>query len=477
MKRIILLASAWMFASLALSAQTTENFNSRSGVTIEQVKPHLQNNCWILSKFNTNSNGWNPSIEGDGGMVSEAGAISNPQSGIYTPLLEVPGYISISFKYKLDGSTNANVRRWVKIYLLNADNELQSRLDSFEITNANSQTVYNYSKAFNAGSGLYKVFIHYYGSGGEVRIAFDEINISAPKHYTAGCNSAPVAVNDIINGQANRSAHGYICSNDYDPNGDDFDCYIITNSAHGTVSMNADKSFSFAPNAGFTGNSTTFTYQICDNGNGALCSNIATVTINFPSGGFLPVSLIDFNGLYRDNGNVELNWATTFESNSKQFELERSLTGNSWETVGTVKAQGVSTVKKSYSFNDNVGRNTANKKDLYYRLKMVDNDGKTSVSRILVVRVYNTRSTKMISVSPNPAKNDIVANIQLNESSVVVLKVMANNGSEVMRKTVKLSQGSNSIMMEGTSKLTPGMYMLEVVVNSKERMLVKLVKE
>lgn len=427
--------------------------------------------------FNTNANGWDAGIEGDGAMVSENNALLLQQAGIFTPILEVPGYINISFKYKFSTPITGNVRRWIKIYLVNQYNEIQGQLDSVELTSNNGDVVYNYAKSFGAGSGLYRVYISYHGTGGDVKWAIDDIQLSASRYYAAGCNSAPVAVDDVINGQPNRSAHGYICNNDSDPNGDEFDCYIISNSAHGTVTLNADKSFTFTPNPGFTGNSTTFTYQICDHGAGTLCSNVATVTINFPSGAFLPVSLIDFNGLYRDNGNVELNWTTTFESNSKHFEVERSYTGNNWETAGTLKAQGVSTVKRNYSFNDNVGRNNANKKDIYYRLKMVDLDGKTSLSRILVVRVYNTRSTKMISVSPNPAKNDIVANIQLNEASVVVLKVLANNGSEVMRKSLKLSQGSNSVMMEGTSKLNPGLYVLEVIVNSKERMIVKLVKE
>jgi len=55
-------------------------------------------------------------------------------------------------------------------------------------------------------------------------------------------------------------------------------------------------------------------------------------------------------------------------------------------------------------FTDNVGRNTAIKKDLYYRLKLMDLDKKAHYSRILVVRVYNTQSVKMISVTPNRRK-------------------------------------------------------------------------
>jgi hypothetical protein len=243
--------------------------------------------------------------------------------------------------------------------------------------------------------------------------------------------------------------------------------------------MNTNGTFTFTPNAGFSGSSTHFTYKLCDQGLGVLCSNDATVTINFPTAAacILPVSLVDFNGLYRNNGKVELNWLTNFEQNSDRFEIERSFDGTDWQKVGVLKAQGISSVRKSYSFTDEAGRNTAIKKDLYYRLKQIDLDNKSAYSRILIVRVYNTQSTKMISVTPNPSKNDISVNVQLNEGSFIVMKVINTNGNEVMKKSLKASEGSNSFMLEGTSKLQRGMYALEVIVNSKERMIVKLMKE
>lgn len=478
MKRTtFLLATACTLFSLATTAQTNEDFNARPEAALTEVKGYLQDQCWYFNDFDINSANWNPGIEGDGAMVSAPGASTTASSGIYSPIVSVPGYITISFSYKFNKTLVSNQRRWIKIYLVNYENEIQSELDNLEFTSVSTTTTYTYNKSFSAGSGPYKVFISYTGEGGSTRVAIDQLHLSASRQYANGCNTPPVAVNDIVAGNANRTASGSICQNDYDVNGDLYDCYIVTNSPHGTVTLNYDKTFSFTPNPGFTGSSTSFTYQLCDYGYGPLCSNQATVTINFPTQGFLPVSLIDFSGIYRDNGLVELNWVSTFEQNSAQFIIERSYTGIEWETAGSVKAQGISTVRKAYRFTDEVGRNTANRKDIYYRLKMVDLDGKTAISRILVVRVYNTRSTKMISVSPNPAKNDIVANVQLNKASMVVVKVLNQQGAEVMRKSLKLQEGSNSIQMEGTSKLSPGMYVLEVIVNSNERLIVKLIKE
>ncbi len=133
-----------------------------------------------------------------------------------------------------------------------------------------------------------------------------------------------------------------------------------------------------------------------------------------------------FKGLYKDEGNVELSWANQLaEVNSDRFEIEEASTVLKWETVGSIKTGANSSARKTYSFIDKVGRNTVAKKDMYYRLKQVDLDARPSYySKLLIVRVYNTRALKMVSVSPNPAKNDIAVNVQLNEDSYIVMKVL-----------------------------------------------------
>lgn len=472
-----LLCVLCILISLATSAQTGENFNSRTSVPLNEVKNHLQNNCWTFVGFDVNANGWNANIEGDGAIVSQ----NNPSPNYFlTPVLNMNGRpIRISFTYKFNNFMADGVRRWLKIYAADANNNLVTMLDSVEFININNTTVYTYNKLRETPYTPHKIYIGYSGIGGSTAIAIDQLQISASTYYNGGCNAAPVAVNDNITGVSNRSATGIVVVNDSDPNGDLFSAYLVTPSPHGNVILNTNGNFTFTPNAGFNGSSTSFTYKICDQGMGVLCSNDATVNIQFPTSGtgILPVSLIDFNGFYKNDGKVELTWVTNFEQNSDRFEIERSFDGLAWEKVGTKKAQGVSSIKKSYSLTDDAGRNTAIKKDLYYRLKQIDLDSRSAYSRILIVRVYNTQSIKMISVTPNPAKNDIAVNIQLNESSFIVMKVINSSGTEVMKKSIKAGAGSGSYILEGTSKLQRGLYVLEVIINSKERMVIKLMKE
>jgi hypothetical protein len=99
------------------------------------------------------------------------------------------------------------------------------------------------------------------------------------------------------------------------------------------------------------------------------------------------------------------------------------------------------------------------------------------MSRLLVVRVYNTIAVKMMSVTPNPAKNDISVTAQLNENSYVAMKILNADGAIVLNKTSRAGAGATSWMIEGSHNLLPGAYTLDVTVNSKERMMVKLIKE
>ncbi|HEX6181726.1 MAG TPA: T9SS type A sorting domain-containing protein, partial [Chitinophagaceae bacterium] len=91
-------------------------------------------------------------------------------------------------------------------------------------------------------------------------------------------------------------------------------------------------------------------------------------------------------------------------------------------------------------------------------------------------RLFKTQTLKMLSVTPNPVVNDISVQVQLKQNSFVVMKVTNSSGLEVSRKSSRGNEGLNAFTLDGTNKLNPGVYMLEVIINSNERMSIKLVK-
>ncbi|MTI19728.1 tandem-95 repeat protein, partial [Fulvivirga sp. RKSG066] len=92
-------------------------------------------------------------------------------------------------------------------------------------------------------------------------------------------NDSPEAVNDLVNTALDTDVSGNVLTNDSDIESDLLTVNIspITGPTNGTVVLNADGTFIYSPDGGFTG-SDTFTYQVCDDGTPSACAT-ATVTI------------------------------------------------------------------------------------------------------------------------------------------------------------------------------------------------------
>jgi hypothetical protein len=199
-----------------------------------------------------------------------------------------------------------------------------------------------------------------------------------------------------------------------------------------------------------------------------------SVTANVPGkeNSWLAEHLVSFNAEY-DRRAVDLHWNLAGAKIGGHFNVERSLDGEHFEKIGEVNASNPSFSR--YGFTDEIKPSVARKNDLYYRLQQVDGEH-SSYSKVLIVRMFETHSVASISVTPDPTVNDIQVNVQLKASSFVVMKVTDAGGNEVMKKTAKADEGTNSYSLEGTNKLKPGNYKLEIIVNSNERMLMQLSK-
>src|ERR1700749_4598612 len=146
----LLFASALAALIQPAHAELGDNFNSRSGVRLSEVKGYLQGNCWFFSDFDVNRNGWAPKIEGDGAMVSGSGASSTERTGIYSPLLDMPAGVPLSFSYTFN--LPVQDRRWVKIYAADGNDKTVSLLDSLELTGSEAGHIYHYSKTLSIGA-------------------------------------------------------------------------------------------------------------------------------------------------------------------------------------------------------------------------------------------------------------------------------------------------------------------------------------
>ena len=85
---------------------------------------------------------------------------------------------------------------------------------------------------------------------------------------TITSNNPPDAVNDSYTTPFNTPLTDNVITNDSDPDGDNIivNTTPITNVSNGTLVLNANGTFTYTPNSGYTG-LDTFVYEICDDGN------------------------------------------------------------------------------------------------------------------------------------------------------------------------------------------------------------------
>src|SRR5262249_13054735 len=93
-------------------------------------------------------------------------------------------------------------------------------------------------------------------------------------------NHAPVAVDDLYTTRAGQppltvTAANGLLPNDTDSNDDPLTAVLVANPAHGKLVFNTDGSFTYTPNAGFSG-TDSFTYRAYD---AQALSNVATVSL------------------------------------------------------------------------------------------------------------------------------------------------------------------------------------------------------
>ncbi|WP_188315810.1 Ig-like domain-containing protein, partial [Chitinophaga agrisoli] len=121
-------------------------------------------------------------------------------------------------------------------------------------------------------------------------------------------NDAPVAVRDSVDVTEDLSSTGNVLTNDSDPEGDALTASLVTAPVNGAVVLNADGSFTYTPNANYTGLDSLI-YQACDNGTPSLCDT-ATLVFNVSAVNDAPIAVRDSVGVTEDvaaTGNVLTN--------------------------------------------------------------------------------------------------------------------------------------------------------------------------
>lgn len=252
----------------------------------------------------------------------------------------------------------------------------------------------------------------------------------------------------------------------------------ITSSAGQTIDMkltwpSSEEGTSFPTgNMNLHKDGTALNYNVAKSGTGPYFASYSGVSCcsQFSPGGNppVPVELTYFDVISEEKQNL-LTWETASELNNHFFEIEKSITGEDFISIGSVSGNGTTQTISKYSFSDyDVG---PNQMSYFYRLMQVDYDGTYSYSPIVVAN-RKIRTNTYLSASPNPISNEWCLNLSNGFNGDLLVEIFTQEGINIFHEMCQFEEG---ILVLENFDLSDGMFYAKVFIG-EQVLVTKVVK-
>jgi len=181
----------------------------------------------------------------------------------------------------------------------------------------------------------------------------------------------------------------------------------------------------------------------------------------------LPVNLLSFTAQVV-NDKVSLAWSTSKEENVSHYSIERSYDNKTFDQAALIFTAENPAAVNNYSYKDPIKNVTGSL--IYYRLKMVDKDGKYKYSEVRTIHIGAANESAKIAAYPNPVVNELHISLPPNwQNKKLNGQILSTNGSII--KTFNITQAVTIVM----SDVPVGTYYIKVV-NGKEISIQTIIK-
>jgi hypothetical protein len=167
----------------------------------------------------------------------------------------------------------------------------------------------------------------------------------------------------------------------------------------------------------------------------------------------LPLSLIHFTGTATNTAQVQLQWKTSQEINTRKFDIEWSVDGRVFQKIGEQPSAGNASGISAYSF----FHSSPAPGDNFYRLKMVDIDIQFTYSPVIVIS--SNAAFLLVKIFPNPTADVLQLYIEAEKNEIILCHLFGADGKITSSRKFKLNKGANRFSWN-IQHLAPGSYFL-----------------
>ena len=152
-----------------------------------------------------------------------------------------------------------------------------------------------------------------------------------------------------------------------------------------------------------------------------------------------------------DERSISLSWTMISIGNISAYEVERSVNQVNYSAIARLSNDG----KYLFAISDNDSFTGT----IFYRLKIIRNNGTISYSQIIHVTRKGNHVFYQLNVFPNPVRHELKVSTVVKRNVVAQLTLLNAAGQSIYHDQVTLLSGNTTFVVP-VSQLSPGVYLL-----------------
>ncbi len=153
-------------------------------------------------------------------------------------------------------------------------------------------------------------------------------------------------------------------------------------------------------------------------------------------------------------------WNTLQEINTSHFNIQRSIDGINFKTIGRVDAKHFAA---TYTYKDDLVGIDITTKQIFYRLEVVNIDGKNEFSLTRNINLIDNK--RVINISPNPASSRVNINLKEKYNNLKSISLINIDGRKLA--TLNRNQNTSNQIIFDVSKYSNGQYFLQFLFTDR----------